>query len=109
MPGPPPKGLSSTLWCLSRENLRMSWIYMSITRSWRARLIILSLKYESKIWGKIVRMSKRMWKLYLKRGEESSFPFSGDNNHSQSSPRTEMVKFPLGRIRRILSWSACVR
>ena len=65
MPGPPPNGLSSTLWCLSSENLRMSCVYISMMRSWRARLMMLSLRYESKISGKIVSMSKRIWLNYI--------------------------------------------
>jgi hypothetical protein len=60
MPGPPPKGLSSTFLCLSSENFLMSCMYISMMRSLRARLMMLSFRYESKISGKIVRMSNRM-------------------------------------------------
>lgn len=65
IPGPPPNGLSSTFLCLFSENLRMSWVYMSTRRSLRARLIMLSFRYESKISGKIVRMSKRIEILFI--------------------------------------------
>lgn len=37
-------------------------MYMSIMRSFLARLVMLSSKYESKIFGKIVSMSNRMCK-----------------------------------------------
>ncbi len=61
IPGPPPYGRSSTFLCLPVAHFLKSWILMLINFLARARLIIDSLKYESKISGKMVMR----WKFFI--------------------------------------------
>jgi len=62
----------------------MSCVYISMMRSWRARLIMLSFRYESKISGKIVSMSKRIWAGELFSGNCFNFWFFARFMKSQS-------------------------
>src|SRR5881396_1835938 len=57
MPAPPPKGLSSTLRCLSEEKSRRSWMEIRTRPLARAFPTRLSLKGPANIRGKRVKIS----------------------------------------------------
>src|SRR4051812_38672771 len=60
IPGPPPKGRSSTLACLLSAQSRMSWRWYSAALHWAALPRMLALSTPGNISGNRVRMSIRM-------------------------------------------------